>query len=672
MEPVIFMESRIGNPVAPPPAPASPPTGGPDAAVGAWVKRLETMVGRKRLLGWAVGLGAILLVIVLLPSLGAGLDRAALDLVTRLATPWRSPHPDLEIVGIDTPTLAAVPDRWPWPRDRYARLLEAVASAGPRLIVLDLLLQHPEESDGGAGDRALAATLRRLGNVQLISLLEQKETAADLLKRHFRSAPVFREAAAGEGFVWSWVDPDGVVRSFVLRDDLLDKDSCVLDLARRLCGAALPVPPPEEQGLSRSLVAFAGRGGMTPIRSALDFLEGRVPPDSLAGKVVFLGATAPILHDVHRTGLGLLPGTFLLAATLDTLLQGRLTTRPTGRAWRLGLALLGAVLGAWVVGRSPVRPWAALLAGLLACGTVWTAVLLAGTCCLPLFPLVASFLLAGLAAIALLRLLELLAWQALQAEAAAAGLVQRQLFPPPAWQDGEFVSFGCCQPCSAAGGDYFDAVQLGEQDRLFLVNDVAGHGIGAAMVASMLKSAIASLQGQQGFSLEQAVERLNALLYRLFHGRKMVTGVFCRLETRTRRLTLVSAGHVVSLIVRADGKVDEVGLPGLPLGVRPTTRLHMVPLALHPGDTLVMYTDGVVETVDWEDQALGYPAWKSLLAARAPLVPDAVTVDGLLADVRAHARGYEATDDVTLLLLHRRAGPSGPETTLPTAPGGTP
>ncbi len=670
------MESGIGSngrsPVTTPPATSGPAGRNPDAAAGAWVKRLETMVGRQRLLGWAAALVVILLAVVLLPSLGEGLDRAALDLVTRLATPWRTPHPDLEIVGIDTATLAAVPDRWPWPRHRYARLLEAIASAGPRLIVLDLLLQHPEESDGGAGDRDLAATLRRLGRVHLISLLEQKETAADLQKRHFRSAQIFREAAAGEGFVWSWVDPDGVVRSFVLRDDCLGKESCALSLARRLQDRPLTVPPPDDQGLSRSLVTFAGRGGVTPTRSALEFLEGKVPSGSLAGKVILLGATAPILHDVHRTSLGLVPGTFLLAATLDTLLQGRLTTRPTGLAWRLVLALLGAALGAWMVGRAPARPWAALLAGLLVCGTGWTAVLLAGTCCLPLFPLLAGFLLAGLAAIALLRLAELLAWQALQAEAAAAGLVQRQLFPPPAWEDDEFASFGYCQPCSAAGGDYFDAVQLGEKDRLFLVNDVAGHGIGAAMVAAMLKSAIASLQGQEGFSLEQAVERLNALLYRLFHGRKMVTGVFCRLETRTRRLTLVSAGHVVSLIVRSDGKVDEVGLPGLPLGVRPATRVHMVPLVLSPGDTLVMYTDGVVETVDWEDKTLGYPAWKTLLAARAPLVPDAATVDGLLAEVRAHAHGREATDDVTLLLLHRRAGPSGPAITSPTALGGTP
>jgi serine phosphatase RsbU (regulator of sigma subunit) len=558
------------------------------------------------------------------------------------------------IVGIDTETLAAVPDRWPWPRSRYSRLLSAIASAGPRLIVFDFLLQQPESSDGGAGDRELAATLGRLGNVHLISLIEQKATTVDLQKRHYRSDPAFRQAAAGEGFVWTWVDTDGLVRSFVLHDALMNKDSCVLGLARLLHPDPVRVPAPDGEGISRSLIAFAGGGGETPTLSALDFLEGRIPPGSLAGRVVFLGGTAPILHDYHRTCRGLLAGTRLLTATLDTLLQDRVTTLHHGRFWRLLMVGLGFLLGGGVTLRGMTRPWLALSVGLCLAALGWGILLVPGKTCLPLFPLLAGFLMAGVGMIALTRLMELLSWQALQAEAAAAGLVQRQLFPAPGWKSGEFVSFGCCQPCTSAGGDYFDVVQLGEQDTLFLVSDVAGHGIGAAMVAAMLKSAIASLQNREGFTLETAVTQLNDLLFRLFHGRKMVTGVFCRLEAERRRLTLISAGHVVSLIVRRNGEVEEVGLPGLPLGVRAFTRLKMVPLSLEPGDTLVLYTDGVIETIDWKEQPLGYPAWKALLAAKAPLVPDARVVDGLLAQVRAHAKGFEATDDVTLLLLHRR------------------
>lgn len=619
-----------------------------------FLKQLEERLGRKRLGWWGLSLAGLLLVVVGLPWLGEDIDRVAIDTAVRMAAAGRAPHPDLVIVGIDTETLAAVPERWPWPRQRYARLLEAIGAAGPRLIVFDVLLQQLETADGGAGDQELAATLRRLGNVHLISLIERRSTELELQKRHYRSAPLFREAAAGEGFVWAWVDGDGMVRSFVVRDEHLGRASCVLNVAQRL-RADLPSPPPADaEGLSHSLIAFARRGGETPTWSALDFLEGRVPAGALAGRVVLVGATAPILHDFHRTAIGLIAGPRLLAATLDTLLQDRVATRPSGRGWRLLLVVLGCLGGGWLTRRGSRRPWVALGLGLAIALAGWAALFLGAGLCLSVFPLLIGWLVAGLAVIALTRLLELLAWQTLQAEASAAGLVQRQLFPPPAWDGQEFMSYGRCVPCSAAGGDYFDVVKLGEQDTLFLVCDVAGHGIGAAMVASMLKSALASLEDQAGFSLESAVTRLNGLLFRLFHGKKMVTGVFCRLEEATRRMTLLSAGHVKSLLVKADGQVEEIGAPAYPLGVRPVARLKMVPLALEPGDTLAMYTDGLVETVDWYNEVLGYSRFKAMLARRAPLVPGPDVVDQILDEVRQFAKGRPAADDMTILLVHRR------------------
>ncbi|HOY66643.1 MAG TPA: CHASE2 domain-containing protein [Candidatus Ozemobacteraceae bacterium] len=623
--------------------------------------RLEALLGRKRLLSWIAAAAAVLLVVAGIPDLGAGFDRAALDLVTRLATPWRAPHPDLVIVGIDTETLAAVTDRWPWPRDRYARLLAAVGAAGPRAIVFDILLQHLEPADGGAGDRALAETLRRLGNVHLISLLERQETEFGRQKRHFRSAPLFRQAAAGEGFVWAWVDPDGIVRSFVLRDGQMELNSCALSMARLLGSEPSPLPPPDEEGRSRGLIAFAGRGGAVPTLSARDFLEGRIPAGALTGKTVFLGVTAPILHDFHRTCHGLMAGTRLLSACTDTLVQRRLIVQHEGRGWRLVLVLLGFLAGAGLVRARPNRPWSALTAGTALGGLGWALALFAAGHALPPFPLLAGLLVAGLSGIALVRLVQLLSLQTLQAEAAAAGQVQRQLFPPPIWNSEEYTSYGCCQPCSAAGGDYFDVLPVGEEETVFLVNDVAGHGIGAAMVASILKASITLQQDRESFSLDQAVDRLNALLFRLFRGRKMVTGVFCRLEHRAHRLTLISAGHVASMIVRAGGTVEEIGKPGLPLGVRAATRVIPVEMEFFPGDTLVLYTDGVVEMIDRQGAPLGYPAWKDLLAARAPLVPNAETVGELLGKVRAHGQGLEPGDDVTLLLLHRRAAATAQE-----------
>ncbi|HNV72691.1 MAG TPA: CHASE2 domain-containing protein, partial [Candidatus Ozemobacteraceae bacterium] len=232
-------------------------------------------------------------------------ERLSLDAAQMALAPFRSPDPRLLMINIDTATLQAIPHRWPWPRNEYHRLCQQLLSADPRFLVIDILFQHLEGATASTGDLALAELFRQTRRVGLISVVEETPSPEGLQLRHFRNDKLFREAATLEGFVWGQYDVDHTIRSVTLADERLGAQSCAVQTARHL-NPQLPLPQIDRQGLIRGQLAFLrGQGGI-PSVSALDVLEGRVASETLKDRVLFLGVTADILHDWHKSPLGVI------------------------------------------------------------------------------------------------------------------------------------------------------------------------------------------------------------------------------------------------------------------------------------------------------------------------------------------------------------------------------
>jgi len=154
---------------------------------------------------------------------------------------------------------------------------------------------------------------------------------------------------------------------------------------------------------------------------------------------------------------------------------------------------------------------------------------------------------------------------------------------------------GICVPATEVGGDYFDIVTLSEDEVLVVIGDVAGHGLGAGILAAMTKSALYA-QLEQNLAAGQILAQLNQTLCRLTSKNSFVTFACAQLHRHTGKVRFATAGHPP--ILHQQAAVQHCTLwrtPGLALGLRREAAFEEREVALASGDVLLLYTDGVIE-----------------------------------------------------------------------------
>ena len=290
------------------------------------------------------------------------------------------------------------------------------------------------------------------------------------------------------------------------------------------------------------------------------------------------------------------------------------------------------------------------------------------------------------------RLLEAIAWQLayaienarlvrrmveeerLRREIAMASEVQRRLFParPPETRRLELA--GLCHPAQGVGGDYYDFLELGDGKIGIAVADVAGKGISAALLMSVVQ---ASLRSQAGSVPPcDLVASMNRLLYRSAARNRFATFFYAEFDEPTGRLTYVNAGHNPPLLLRAasspengprrgsrggnggggvavavapaEAKLLSLKTGGLVIGAMPATTYEQAVVDLAPGDLLVAYTDGVTEAFDHAGEEFGEERLWEAVAASAHL-PAAEMAEAIVSSVRGFCGDAPQYDDITLV-----------------------
>lgn len=329
-------------------------------------------IWRPILMGAAAGaLGALLLV--------AG----AFQEWNRLATDRfflpHTPDASIVIVAIDDGSLAQL-GRWPWPRSTHARLIRALTAAGVRVIGYDV---NMPEASTAADDADLGQAIAEAKNVVLPIELRIISTALGIRydpNTLVRSLPVIGNEARAVGHTNTPPDADGVVRRIPVA--VSSPDGVEIEaFAARVASLANPaldlrhVPPSADHEVA---IAFPGAPKTTyPTISAAEVLAGHVPATSLRGKIVFVGATAPDLHDeqIVPTSNGIpMPGVEIHAAFADTLLHERwIVDLP---AWIQALALLFIGLLIGLISSTIRTRWSVLVTMLSLLGTLIVAIVL--------------------------------------------------------------------------------------------------------------------------------------------------------------------------------------------------------------------------------------------------------------------------------------------------------
>lgn len=203
-------------------------------------------------------------------------------------------------------------------------------------------------------------------------------------------------------------------------------------------------------------------------------------------------------------------------------------------------------------------------------------------------------------------------------------------------------------PSSKVGGDYYEIMPLDGAGVVCSVNDVAGHGIPAALLMSVFRSSFVHML-RQGNGIAATIRHLNRLIAETTEADLYVTSFVCRIDPALGLLEYINAGHPSPLVLRG-GKTLSLGAGGMVVGMFAAAEYEVTPFLLQPGDILLLYTDGVVEAAN--DRGEEYAAARLAAAARKRRrLPAAELQAGLLADIRRFCGRDQFADDLTLMVV---------------------
>lgn len=239
--------------------------------------------------------------------------------------------------------------------------------------------------------------------------------------------------------------------------------------------------------------------------------------------------------------------------------------------------------------------------------------------------------------------------RALQQDLDLAARIQRELLPKADIRlDGWEVAYHY-QPAGPVSGDYCDLIPGASGDTYFLVGDVAGKGVAAAMLMTHLSALLRTLISL-GLPLSELVERASRVFCESTLPAHYATLV-CGRASPSGEIEVCNAGHPPPLVIR-DRAITSLDATGLPIGMFGKEQFSSRTELLGSGDTLLLYTDGVIEARSPVGDDYGVERLCTLVAAAGRLRPPAM-VDGLVRDLSTFSAAAGMADDVTVMALRR-------------------
>ena len=236
--------------------------------------------------------------------------------------------------------------------------------------------------------------------------------------------------------------------------------------------------------------------------------------------------------------------------------------------------------------------------------------------------------------------------EALEAKAIQKSLLPRVLPEVPGYDVAAVTT-----PVRFIGGDYYDIVRINDTRTAFCIADVAGKGLPGALVMSNLQAALKPLM-REDVRPDELCGRLNRILCEILPSNRFVSLFYGVLDSKKNLLTYCNAGHNPPLLVRIDGTTIELSSSGAILGKLPDWRYTQVEQDLSRGDILLLFTDGVVEACDQQDEPFGEERLVQFIReARGCSATERLEL--LSNAVSTHCDG-NFQDDATMIVLHAK------------------
>lgn len=538
-------------------------------------------------------------------------------------------------------------------------------------------------------------TITRPVKIFPVRMGENAEAAMLRFPTAIQSIPELDDAAMSRATLNAIPDFDGVIRRIplVLNVGGTVMPTLTLEMLRLAIGAGSFTIHSDEHGIrgidiDNEFIPTEPDGRIwinysLPIEnlyvSAADVLEGTVDPAVLAEKFVLIGSTALGLTDVKATPVATqMHGIEVHAHILESIIANEHLIRPIYADWfELGLA---AGTGLFLIIIVPMlgSKWATtpLFILLIMLGVVaWLAhaefalridTSFAGATNTAVFAilLLASFIETDRLRRLLQRDLdaEREAAQRMEGELSAARSIQLGILPSdfPAFPEHpEFDLYAMLEPAKAVGGDLYDFAMLDDDRLFFIIGDVSGKGIPASLFMALTKALYKSSAMRRQVKIEEIMTEANAEISRENPAMLFVTALSGILDIRTGLVQFCNAGHDPPILLSPGETLSSIPTTGgPPLCVLDDFEYPSDSYQLKPGETLVMFTDGVTEALNPEKELYSATRLEELLARQAPESASENLATLIYSDVLRFADGADASDDVTVLIL-RYLGPQG-------------
>jgi len=229
--------------------------------------------------------------------------------------------------------------------------------------------------------------------------------------------------------------------------------------------------------------------------------------------------------------------------------------------------------------------------------------------------------------------------------------IQKSILPRRLPQPGDFLVAARSEPAEIVGGDFYDLITLDESSFVVVIADATGHGLPAAL---QVRDVFMGLR--MGLSREYKIGRTMERLNRIIHHSRLATkfvSLFLAEIDLNGQVFFCCAGHPPTLLRRASGEIEKLTTGGLLLGPLAETRYTVSGTRMEPGDTLLMYTDGITEIRNPEENEFGTDALEEILNSPEHADPEAL-IEEIFLRIHAFAGKDFRQDDQTVLVVHRK------------------
>jgi serine phosphatase RsbU (regulator of sigma subunit) len=240
----------------------------------------------------------------------------------------------------------------------------------------------------------------------------------------------------------------------------------------------------------------------------------------------------------------------------------------------------------------------------------------------------------------------------MEQELNVAASIQQRILPTALPKIEGYDLAGINIPSKEVGGDYYNCIELGNGKIALIIADVAGKGIGAALLVSTLDASLYSYL-QFDIPLTEIADRLNKLIYKSSPADKYITFFIAVLDSKTGELDIVNAGHNPIFLLRKDGALEKLDAGGVGLGMFD----FGIPFAgqksiMNSGDKLFLYTDGIPEAMNEKEEEYSDEKMIKFFTDNSN-APSKEFIDSLVKDVKGYSGTAPQSDDITAMILKR-------------------